>query len=207
MTLLGPVYRLSHKLRSHPARFLFNDFFFNYVGRDKNAETDLMRKNWHGGAGSSIWDVGASLGKFTTLIAQANPQSRVYAFEPNLNSLYFLGHRTAKFPNVTIVPCAITADGREIKGTYDPDFTAPCTGPMVPTFSVQQAVAKFGKPLFIKMDVEGEEFNIFRQEPECLRGVHLLVEWHTYLANEPIPSLKSWKVNNLTVAHTYLEPI
>jgi FkbM family methyltransferase len=205
--LLGPIYKLSHKLRSNPARFLFTDFFFNYVGRENDAETELMRKDWKGTEGSSIWDIGASLGKFTTLMAQANPTSRVYAFEPNLNSLYYLAHRTANFRNVTIVPCAVTADGRPIKGSYNPDFTAPPTGPMVPTFSIQEAVAKFGKPLFIKMDVEGEEFNIFREEPECLRGVHLLVEWHTCYVKEAIPKLRNWKVTDFTPGHTYLEPI
>jgi FkbM family methyltransferase len=205
--LLGPIYKLSHKLRSNPSRFLFSDFFFNFVGRDKDAETELMRKNWNAPPGSSIWDVGASIGKFTTLLAQANPQMRVYAFEPNLNSLYFLAHRTARFPNVTVVPCAITADGKPMKGTYDPNFEAPATGPSVPTFSVEEAVRKFGKPLFIKMDVEGEEFRIFDPEPECLRGVHILVEWHTAKTGQQVPPLRLWRSTDFTPGHTYLEPL
>src|SRR5688572_15381260 len=205
--LLGPIYRLSHKLRSNPARHLFTDFFFDLVGREKDAETELMRKNWKGGAGSSIWDIGASLGKFTTLLAQSNPESRIYAFEPNLNSVYFLAHRTAKFSNVTIVPCAVTADGREMKGSYNPDFTAAATGPNVPTLSIEEAVQKFGKPLFIKMDVEGEEFRIFNPEPECLRGVHILVEWHTGIVKRPVPDLRNWVSSDFTLGHTYLRPI
>lgn len=205
--LLGPIYKLSHKLRSNPIRFLFSDRLFDLWGREKDAETELMRKNWNGGPGSSIWDVGASLGKFTTLLAQANPQSRVYAFEPNLNSLYFLAHRTARFPNVTVVPCAITADGREMKGSYNPDFTAPTTGPNVPTLSIEEAVRKFGRPLFIKMDVEGEEFRIFDPEPECLRGVHMLVEWHGQLTGDALPDLALWKHRDFTTNHTYLEPV
>jgi FkbM family methyltransferase len=131
----------------------------------------------------------------------------VYAFEPNLNSLYFLGHRTARFPNVTIVPCAITADGREIKGSYNPNFEASPTGPSVPTLSVQEAVAKFGKPVFIKMDVEGEEFRIFDPEPEPLRGVHILIEWHTAKTGKAIPPLRFWRSRDFTQGHTYLEPI
>jgi FkbM family methyltransferase len=205
--LLGPIYRLSHKLRSNPARYLFTDFFFDFVGRENDAETELMRKNWNAGPGSSIWDVGASLGKFTTLIAAANPQTKVYAFEPNLNSLYFLAHRTARFPNVTIVPCALTADGREMKGSYNPDFGAPATGPGVPTLSVEEAVKKFGRPIFIKMDVEGEEFQIFNPEPECLYGAHILVEWHTGLVNKPIPKLQHWSSKDFTLGHTYLAPV
>jgi FkbM family methyltransferase len=205
--LLGPIYKLSHKLRSNPSRFLFNDFFFNFVGRDKDAETELMRKNWNAPPGSSIWDIGASLGKFTTLLAQANPQTRIYAFEPNLNSLYFLAHRTARFPNVTIVPCAVTADGREMKGSYNPDFGAPATGPNVPTLSIEEAVRKFGKPIFIKMDVEGEEFRIFSPEPQSLFGVHILVEWHGQLTGDEVPPFKHWTSRDFTLNHTYLEPV
>jgi FkbM family methyltransferase len=205
--LLGPIYKLSHKLRSNPARFLFTDRLFDLWGREKDAETELMRKDWKGAPGSSIWDIGASLGKFTTLMARANPNSTIYAFEPNLNSLYFLAHRTARLPNVTIVPCAVTADGKPMKASYNPDFEAPATGPYVPTFSLQEAVAKFGKPLFIKMDVEGEEFRMFDPEPECLRGVHILVEWHTAKTAQKIPTLRQWTSNDFTVGHTYLEPL
>jgi FkbM family methyltransferase len=199
--------RISWAIRRNPARFLFTDGNFQRVTGGERAEVEFLRRRWLPDGNGGIWDVGASVGKYTCDIARTNPNCKILAFEPNLNSLYFLAHRTAKLPNVEIVPCALTADGREMKGSYDPNFTIAATGPLVPTFSLAEALAKFGKPIFIKMDVEGEEFKIFREQPDLLRGIHLLVEWHPYFVKEPVPPLKHWSVHDVFPNHTYLEPL
>ena len=204
---IGVLLRLSWALRRNPVRFLFSDRNFQRVTGGEADEVAFLRRRWLANGAGSIWDVGASVGKYVCDIARANPNCKIFAFEPNLNSLYFLAHRTAKTPNIEIVPCALTADGRDMLGTYDPDFTTTSTGPLVPTFSLAEALTKFGKPVFIKMDVEGEEFKIFREQPDLLRGVHLLVEWHPQFVKEPIPPLKHWRVHDVFPSHTYLEPL
>ena len=52
------------------------------------------------------------------MMAEANPNQPIFAFEPNLNSLYYLGYRTAQYPNVTIVPAALSIDGKAIRTSY-----------------------------------------------------------------------------------------
>ena len=123
-------------------------------------------------------DVGASLGKYTTLLAEANPNQQVYAFEPNLNSLYYLGYRTAKYPNVTIVPAALTIDGKPMRATYDPNMHNPATGPQGITFSAAEAIARFGMPAFIKLDIEGLEKEFLEKCGELFRHTTMIVEWH-----------------------------
>ncbi len=204
---MGFLMWLSWRLRSNPSRFLFNDRTFGAITGGERSEVEFLKRRWVVNGTGIIWDVGASLGKYTCDIARANPNCKVFAFEPNFNSLYFLAHRTAKLTNVEIVPGALTADGRDLKGTYNPDFNAPPTGPWMPSFSLSEALAKFGKPAFIKMDIEGEEFRIFRESAELLRGVHLLVEWHTAFVKEQVPPLKYWRITEISAGHTYLEPL
>jgi FkbM family methyltransferase len=204
---MGVLLKTSWALRRNPARFLFSDGNFERVTGGERDEVSFLKRRWLANGSGTIWDVGASLGKYTCDIARANPNCKVLAFEPNLNSLYFLAHRASRLPNIEIVPCALTADGRDMLGSYEPNFTAAATGPLVPTFSLAEALAKFGKPAFIKLDVEGEEFRIFRDHADLLRGVHLLVEWHPCFVKDPVPPLKHWRVHDVFPNHTYLEPL
>jgi len=204
---MGILLKTSWALRRNPSRFLFSDKNFTRVTGGEREEVEFLKRRWVAEGSGTIWDVGASLGKYTCDIARANPNCKIFAFEPNLNSVYFLAHRTSRFPNIEIVPTALTMDGRDMKGSYDPNFGAPATGPFVPTFSLAEALAKFGKPIFIKLDVEGEEFKIFEEQSGLLRGIHLLVEWHPYLVKKPIPQLKHWRNTNVWENHTYLEPL
>src|SRR5436190_18257430 len=119
---MGLLVRFSWMIRRHPARFLFTDQAFSAVTRMETAEVKFLQRRWLANGEGKIWDVGASLGKYTCDIARNNPNCKVYAFEPNFNSLYFLAHRTARLPNIEIVPSALTTDGRDFKGTYDPNF-------------------------------------------------------------------------------------
>jgi FkbM family methyltransferase len=201
--LAGNLFKLSLKIRRHPSRFLFRDFFFRLSNPYDDAELKLVRQPW----GGDIWDLGASVGKFTPILAETNPHCRVFAFEPNLNSVYFLAYRTSRYQNVVIVPAALTLDGAPMQTSYDPDFSGRPTGPLGMTLSLKEALQKFGKPKFIKMDIEGAEYRLFREQGELLKGVHLLVEWHPGLVNEPMPPLPFWKVTQADVTHTYLEPI
>jgi FkbM family methyltransferase len=192
--------KMSFWLRHHPARFLFSDALMGAADKSVEGEARLLNRDWQG----SIWDVGASVGKYTTILARANPKHRVYAFEPNLNSLYYLGYRTAKLPNVVIVPCALTSDGSPFKTSYSPDFFLPPTGPCSLSLSLGEAIAKFGTPSFAKFDIEGGEYFLFDREPEVFRNTALLIEWHKYKVCRPIPAMSSWKSSDAVPEDTLL---
>lgn len=205
--LIGAASWVSWKVRSNPTRFLFSDWLFKQIAKADSEEARFLNRRWLESGTGVIWDVGASLGKFTCDIARANPNCRVYAFEPNFNSIYFLAYRTYRLPNVEIVPAALTHDGRDIKGSYHPDFNRPATGPLSPSYSLAEAFKKFGIPAFIKMDIEGGEFDLFEHCADQLKGIHLLVEWHTFLNDRAIPRLAHWRSKEISPCHTYLEPL
>jgi hypothetical protein len=124
-----------------------------------------------------------------------------------LNSLYYLGYRTAKFANVCIVPNALTAGGAPLKGSHEPNFNAPPTGPMLATISLREAVAKCGRPKFVKMDIEGGEYPVLESlDAELLRSATILVSWHPQFAGKPIPKVNGWKNTQLSSDITLLEP-
>lgn len=194
---------LNHFVRRNPARYLFTDRLLGKYLEEHEAKffgRDLGKV--------AIWDVGASVGKITTVMAANSPNAVIYAFEPNLNSLYFLAYRTAACRNVVIVPCALTTDGGTLTGTYDPDFNAPPTGPRVSTISIAEAIAKSGVPAFIKMDIEGAEFAFFESpESKRLHASTILVAWHPELAKKPIPQVPGWENDPIALNSTLLTPL
>ena len=197
------LFYLSHKIRNHPFRFLIRGDRFRFFSPTDPDEEALCRKSWPG----PIWDVGASLGKYTPMMAEANPNQPIFAFEPNLNSLYYLGYRTAQYPNVTIVPGALSIDGKAIRTSYDANFHKPPTGPMGITFSVAEAIARFGRPAFIKLDVEGLEYEMMEACGELLRYTTLVVEWHWYTWERERPKMPFWRETEAGRCHTLLTPL
>lgn len=192
--------KISYVLRGNPMRFLYTDAL---LGRFSDSrELEYFGRKW----GNVIWDVGASVGKYTVKLAESNPDATIIAFEPNLNSLYYLAYRTARYPNVVIVPCAMTAEGQPMKGTYSPDFGADPTGPLVDTISVDEAVRKFGMPSFVKMDIEGGEYSLLDVESSPLFESTMLVAWHPGKEKRPMPKLAPWNVEQVTSDMTLLTP-
>jgi FkbM family methyltransferase len=203
------LFYLSHKLRQHPFRFIIKGDLSFFSPTEPGEET-ICRRSWPG----PVWDVGASLGKYTPMMAEANPKQTIYAFEPNLNSLYYLGYRTAKYSNVTIVPAPLTVDTKFFKTTYDPNFHSASTGPQAIAFSVAEAIRWFGVPAFVKLDCEGLEYEMLDRCGELLQHSTLLVEWHLeYPPGVPNPDVKKfkpkldlWKTTQVTPNHMLLEP-
>ena len=197
------LFYFSHYIRHHPFRFLIRGKRFKFFSPTEPAEEKYCSSSWPG----PIWDVGASLGKYTPMIAEANPNQPVYAFEFNLNSLYYLGYRTAQYPNVTIVPCALTLDSKPMKITYDPNMHNPATGPNSITFSVAEAISRFGVPAFIKLDIEGLEKEMLEKCGELLRHTTMIVEWHPLVWNHEYPEMPFWRVTKVSPNHSLLEPL
>ena len=170
-----------------------------------NHEVPFFTRDWGEGV---VWDVGASIGKYTTIMAKHSPRATIFAFEPNLNSLYYLGYRSAKYQNIVIVPNALTANGGLLKGNYYPDFNAPSTGPLVMTISLRDAVAKSGVPKFIKMDIEGGEFEVFESTAaEWPRAATILISWHPQLVGKPLPAVSGWNNTKLSGDISLLEQL
>lgn len=193
--------KLSFALRGNPARFLYSDAILNRFC--DSAEIGYFDKEW----GSVIWDVGASVGKYTVRLAKSNPDATIVAFEPNLNSLYYLAYRTASYPNVIIVPNAMTLDGKPIPGSYSPNFNARPTGPLVDTISVDDAARKFGVPQFVKMDVEGAEYDLLGTNSSPLFQSTILASWHFGKDNKGIPELPAWDIKQVKPDITLLTPV
>lgn len=192
--------KMSFALRGNPARFLYSDALLNLFCDP--AEIGYFDKEW----GPIIWDVGASVGKYTVRLARSNPNATIFAFEPNLNSLYYLAYRTASYSNVVIVPNALTLDGMPIGGSYSPDFNAPPTGPNLDTISVDDAIRKFGAPQFVKMDVEGAEYDLLTQDSSPLFSSTVLASWHFGNNERGIPDLPAWDVEQVKPDITLLTP-
>jgi FkbM family methyltransferase len=153
----------------------------------------LVETDWKG----PVWDVGAFVGNHAYDIAQRHD---LYAFEPNLCILYYLGYKLKDCPRVTLVPCALTPDGQPMKGSIEPNFTKPATGPRVATLSVTEALQKFGRPGLIKLDIEGGEYELIKSP--SLTGLTLLVEWHREVPTQ----MDRWNVKALDHMHTLLTP-
>lgn len=206
------LFHFSHRLRHHPYRFLITGNLFSLFSSSEPGEEGVYRRSWPG----PIWDVGASLGKYTVMMARANPGRTVYAFEPNLNSLYYLGYRTAKYSNVVIVPAFLTVDVKVMPTTYDPNFNKPPTGPQGIGFPLEEAIRWFGAPAFIKLDCEGFEYELFERCAPLLQHSTLLVEWHQEFDGKPNPAaakfkpevtLSYWRETRISPNHTLLEPL
>lgn len=195
------ILKLNHAIRLNPARHLYDERIL--TGFIDPADAPFLRRDW----GGDVWDVGASIGKYTTLLAAANPAHRIYAFEPNLNSLYFLAYRTRGYQNVVIVPNGLTADGQPLQGSIDPDFSRPPRGPLVASISLADALRRFGCPRFIKMDIEGGEYDLVPILPPELRQTTLLIAWHPDLVHRPIPEIQGWDVQFLQPELSLLTPL
>jgi FkbM family methyltransferase len=177
------------RLIHHPriAKYLHPGGFEPHIARC------LVETNWDG----PVWDVGANVGN---LAYQAAQRHQVFAFEPNLNLVYYLAYKLKDCPRATIVPCAMTPDGKPMQCSINPDFTKPNNGPQAATLSVEDALKKFGRPGVIKLDIEGGEYEIIKSP--LLTGLTLLVEWH-----RGVPaSLDRWQIKALDATHTLLTP-
>ncbi|WP_165230268.1 FkbM family methyltransferase [Aquisphaera insulae] len=149
--------------------------------------------------GDTVIDVGANIGFFTTLFARlAGPGGQVVAFEPDPDNLALLlsnvGDLDPRDTRVEVIRAAVAAE----PGTahFSRDKATGATGhlgddvtmggslygdgtPLVeetPVETVDAVVQRLGlKPSFLKLDIEGGEFDALRGARETLAASHPVV--------------------------------
>lgn len=187
--MMSLTIRMQRALRENPVRFLATPSVLRRFTLPHDRE---MYSTRYEGV-NVIWDVGAAIGKATVPLAKANPRSRIVAFEPNLNALYFLAHNCRHLSNVVIVPMALTSAGQDALASGSADFycRSEC---LTPTMSIEKALNSWGYPGFVKMDCEGGEYELLPKLmlscPSSM-AVKLYVSYH---GSERVAPWPGWRV-------------
>ncbi len=125
-------------------------------------------------AGTIVWDVGANVGMYSEIFAQAaGPQGQVFAFEPSPRNRAALAANVAALPTVTIMPMALGATAATMKfletdielgdhGVTSRISDAGNVEVAVQTGDALVASAAAPVPHFIKIDVEGFELDVLQ---------------------------------------------
>lgn len=130
--------------------------------------------------GEVAFDIGANIGNRTKVLAKIG--AKVVAIEPQPYCLSVLRRAYREHPNVSIVPMAVGASQGELK-LFQPDPGSPIASASrdwidtvtkhgrhadakwdheisIPMTTMDALIAEHGKPVFVKVDVEGFEPNV-----------------------------------------------
>jgi FkbM family methyltransferase len=153
-------------------------------GRFRTAEPEHGRLAQWVGEGDCVLDVGANVGHYTARLSRlVGPSGHVFAFEPVPETFHLLAFnaRLFPFPNVTLVNAAASSGFRfadmavprsaaGVANLYEARLTETESGTPVYCLPVD-ALALPGRVTFVKLDVEGHEF-------EALVGMANLLREH-----------------------------
>jgi FkbM family methyltransferase len=143
--------------------------------------------------GMRVFDIGANVGYYSQKFAEAvGPTGEVHAFEPVPASADKVRELQQQYPWLYVHQCAIADKPGRIMMNTDADSTSPVNriviaetdasmGISVPVMTVDEAVAEFGVPAAIKIDVEGYEWHVLQGARKSLvldQLQHVFVEIH-----------------------------
>ena len=152
-----------------------------------------------------IIDIGAHVGVVSTYLSKANPNCKIYSFEPTLNTFHCLNKNIIKneIKNVKIFNMAITSDGRDvimnmpIGNTGGSSFLyEPSSGfyykNNIKSLAINTVIEdilkteKTDKIKLLKIDCEGAEYDIIKNiKPELFSKIeHIIGEFHTLNGDE-----------------------
>jgi len=142
-----------------------------------------------------VFDIGANNGLFSLLMSESGAK-RVYAFEPNKESLINLNHIFRNKKSVSIVEKAVYINDSNIEFYIDPNNTTigsineqhildngnTLQKEIVPTISLKTFVQQnnIKRISLIKMDIEGAEYEIIKNLEDYIFDItdSFLIEWH-----------------------------
>ena len=201
-----------------------------YLFRDKdyyeNSFRDKMLENIK--KDDCLWDVGANVGLYTKLFSSClNNNSTIYAFEPSKENLVRLNSNLKEYKNVKIVPFGLNKKNEKVQMmqsadefgassqiiTNDLNYIDDSKLFTINTYSGDYLVKEknFIPPNFIKLDVEGYEYDVITGLINQLKSKDLRViciELHFELvakrgfADHPNLIIKLLKKNNFKVSWT-----
>lgn len=117
--------------------------------------------------GDLVFDVGANRGDMSDALLRGG--ARVVAFEPQSEMVDFIEARCGPNPNLTVLECGVGAeegtatlfvnDGHTGASSLLEDWgdDAPAASRTVPIVTLGEMVERYGKPRYVKIDVEGFE--------------------------------------------------
>lgn len=124
-----------------------------------------------------VLDLGANFGLFSLLASRANPKLRIYAYEPGPENIDVFQMNLLANPGlkerITLISKGVSGKPGKASWCFVPDnpgasgfFAAGLHTVEVELVSFQQAIEACGSDrAFVKMDVEGSEFDILRETP------------------------------------------
>lgn len=159
-----------------PARFLADHVLYPARSRDRRKRQNFYRQLI--APGDLCFDVGANIGDYTETLVSLG--ARVVAVEPQPACIDELRARFAGNDRVTVVPVALGAtEGaarlflREWTGlaSLHPDWEGRghLSSVQVPISTIDRLIATYGRPKYIKIDVEGYELPV-------ISGLHSKIE-------------------------------
>jgi FkbM family methyltransferase len=185
-----------HTLALHS--FTHRGYWFH--GR-RREESTIQRLRALVKPGDCVVDVGGHIGYFTLLFSHlVGPSGRVLVFEPSPTNLPYLYRNVDKIPNVTVKEialcdyngtaelfvedltgqnCTLVPDYAVAKANIDAAGLTPAlTTVLVKCATLDQAIEAetlSGKPTLIKIDAEGEEFEILEGMSKTLSAPDLVL--------------------------------
>lgn len=183
---------LKHKDDQFPKQYQFPKFVLNYIRPYEVIKTykeiftqEIYKFNGAHNSGI-ILDCGANIGISTLYFAINNPQSTVYAFEPDkiIFELLSKNIRDNQLTNVVINNQAVWTENCELsfsnKGSEASQIDTTGTSPTkVKAIQLSNFLSQFEKIDFIKMDIEGAEYHVIQDCANQLYKVgNLFLEYH-----------------------------
>lgn len=125
-----------------------------------------------------ILDLGAHKGIVTTFFAKKFPDAIIHSYEPNPQLNAVLKRNTKRFSNVVVYSEAVASntDGipfyisdRNVSSSVIPLGKIAPT--IVPSITLQDAVNRIGGDVFVKMDIEGAEYDVLKNIPPQVKEI------------------------------------
>lgn len=150
-------------------------------------------------SGAVLYDIGANVGYFSLLAAKlAGPEGRVYAFEPLPRNIEYLEKhiKINKFENIEVVDAAVSDHGGEAHFDLGASSamghlaeTGGITVRMVALDEMLEA-GDIRPPDYIKVDVEGAEYEALKGARKLLEKYHPILFLDTHQREAHLPTIE-----------------